>query len=725
MKDISNDTTLLLLALLTSAAAFSANGQTPDPPVLRTAKTDSTSPLLLDWSSDPAAIYTVYCSSNLLDWQVAIDDFPAQGTNTLWTDYGAEMGEESRPSSTDSAAPFRFYRVAFQNYMSNASPIQVAISNISNGAVLSRVTNVISSATTAEDVTANYLYVDGHRFGDPGAPLTVVLPIDTRFYPNGPHRISVIYENDGDAGTTGGDDPITDLGAGYGVANVSVTFSNLLSNFRARYRAFRPDLGQTEEIYATWATPRSWKVTFTPLNDTNTEIRSFTGCGTNVLVQWDGLDTNGAAIPAQPLLATITDLGACTPPPSPAEDPGASEVQPGPFPMSSSSASGTWYPTSPLQALRASLTSYFVQPPPMPPLRVQTNGAWAWVPWEYVHGPQSPVEVQIPLLAQQRFQQSQLNASANPSLDGPTPDGPWPDGPSGETASLPVYVNKIGTFLVGFQGHHPRLWPSNRPQRGLPFGQATMTSSSQPPWGRIRSTYRIARSLQMWFPMMGYQNAGYIHGDDALTVNDMKKSSLGGNHFFDQANIGLFIGHSAGERETIVALGHRQTYIPIYNSVADTITWIGMNDMRWGSSDLKWLAFYSCNIFRDDPRSDPCYPVMKSNSHLAMGNQLHIMQGFITESSILPDMGYYWTYALSGKTGVQANHTVIGAWKYVCRRTQPKLSKDPDQNVCRSIFWPECQGDFVYGYGPQTDPSGGHLQVELQESDGTANDPEP
>jgi hypothetical protein len=25
--------------------------------------------------------------------------------------------------------------------------------------------------------------------------------------------------------------------------------------------------------------------------------------------------------------------------------------------------------------------------------------------------------------------------------------------------------------------------------------------------------------------------------------------------------------------------------------------------------------------------------------------------------------------------------------------------------VARSLFWPECEGDYIYGYGPQTDPS--------------------
>jgi hypothetical protein len=658
-----------------------------------------------------------------VDWTVAVDNLPSQGTNTLWTDYGVEMNDESRAASNDLDAPYRFYRVAFQNYMANANPISVSVSNMGQGAILSGLTNIVASASTSEDILANSLYVDGDPVGTPGTTFTGSIPFDTRKYPNGTHRLSVVYENDGDSATTGGDDPVSSLGAGYGVANVTVTFSNLLSAFRARYKAFRPDQDQVEEVYATWATPRSWKVAFTPYNDPNTEIRSFTGCGTKVLVEWDGLDANGSPVPAQLLAATITDLGACTPPPpAPGGVGGGSPPAPSSA-MSADSSSEPSYPTSPGEALRAGLTFYYPELPPMPPVSIHTNGTWVCIPWEEFYGPQSPIEAQIPLAVQEKYQQSQLTASL--SLDGPVLNGPWPDGPSGETASLPVFINKIGTYLLGFQGHHPLFSPANRPARGLPFGQATMATGSQPPWGRIRASYRIARNLQVLFPMMGYQNAGNIHRDDGLTANDMKKASLGGNHFFDDANIGLFIGHSAGEQETIIALGHRQTYIPIYNSVAGTITWIGMNDMLWGSSNLKWMAFYSCNIFRDSPRNFPAYPVMKNNNHLAMGNQLHIMQGYITESTIHSGFAGFWTAALSGKTGSAANHTVIGAWKYVCRRTQPKLAKDPNQNISRSIFWPECQGDYVYGYGPQTDPSSGHLQIELQEQDGTANDPEP
>ena len=170
MKQISNATSLTLAGLLASAIAFSADGQTTDPPVLKAVKIDSATPVLLQWSSDPTAIYTVYCSSNLLDWQVAIDNFPAQGTNTLWADYGVEMGDDSRPASNDSDAPYRFYRVALQSYMSNAAPITVTISNIPSGALLSGPTNVIAGASTTEDILANYLYVDGDLVGQPGAP---------------------------------------------------------------------------------------------------------------------------------------------------------------------------------------------------------------------------------------------------------------------------------------------------------------------------------------------------------------------------------------------------------------------------------------------------------------------------------------------------------------------------------------------------------------------------
>ena len=65
---------------------------------------------------------------------------------------------------------------------------------------------------------------------------------------------------------------------------------------------------------------------------------------------------------------------------------------------------------------------------------------------------------------------------------------------------------------------------------------------------------------------------------------------------------------------------------------------------------------------------------MKNNNHLAMNTDLHVMQAYATEVPVLPDMGKYWVVALIGGTGVSADSTVLGAWKYVCRNTQPKES---------------------------------------------------
>ena len=92
------------------------------------------------------------------------------------------------------------------------------------------------------------------------------------------------------------------------------------------------------------------------------------------------------------------------------------------------------------------------------------------------------------------------------------------------------------------------------------------------------------------------------------------------------------------------------------------------------------------------------------------------MQAYATEVTVLPDMAKHWVAALVGGSGVSSDSTVLGAWKYVCRNTQPKESAG-DANVSRSIYWPECANDHIYGYGSQTDPDPFYLQVELLEDD--------
>jgi hypothetical protein len=147
-----------------------------------------------------------------------------------------------------------------------------------------------------------------------------------------------------------------------------------------------------------------------------------------------------------------------------------------------------------------------------------------------------------------------------------------------------------------------------------------------------------------------------------------------------------------------------------------------MNDMSLGSSSLKWAAFYCCNLFRDSMyRANGCYAQMKNNDHLAMRSSLHIMQAYATEVTVHHDMGKYWVVALINGTGVASDSTVLGAWKFVCLNTQP-TEAPADANVSRSIYWPECANDHIYGYGSQTDPSPFNDQsADLQEDDQQAH----
>lgn len=581
-----------------AALAFSiipnVAGQT-NGPVLGITKSGTDNPAVLRWPSQTNEIYRIDYTVGLTNWLTAIEDFSTQGTNTIWADLGSESALQGRPSSTDVEAPYRFYRVAVQDYMSNTLPGTITVSNASEGAVLTEFTNILAGAQSSSNLISGRLFVDGNEVAiDSGTSYS--FPLETRFYPNGTHRLSIVVEDNGDTGTTGGDDPVpdpgADIGASYATKNVGVVFSNSLSDVWLKYKGFRPELGQTQELHGILLPARNWQVNITSADDTNTIYRTFSGSGQKILVQWDGLDSNGQQLAPQRIAYVIT-----------ASDP-------------------------------------FI-----------------------------------------------------------------------------IYSTyKIfGSFGMLYQGHHPLFGSYPRPPRGAPFGQVTFSTGSGFPWGKLKAPKKIASYLAQAIRVSGY-SVGFIYGDDNFKAAALQKSSLGGSNIFNNVTIGLYAGHGAAGKENIVALGHPQSYIPVYDSASDSFTWIGMNDMNLGSSDLKWMAFYSCNLFRDSPRANPIYSSMKNNEHLAINTDLHIMQAYATEVSVLPDMGKYWVHALIGGTGIAADSTVLGAWKYVCLNTQPKESAS-NANISRSAYWPECAGDHIYGYGSQTDPDPDHIQGELQEDD--------
>jgi hypothetical protein len=671
-------------------------GQSTNPPALHISKSSANAQAVLSWDSKTNEVYTILYSTNLTaGFLRAVTDFSNQGTNTIWSDTGTESGLGSRPSSADSGTPIRFYRLSVQGYTSNSFPATITFSNAANGILFSGLTNIFASATSPSNLISGKLSVDGNDVAfDSGG--SYIFPLETRFYPNGTHRLSITVEDNGDSGSTGPDDPSVpaygeESSASYATGNRTVTFSNFLSDVRLKYQGYRPELGQTQEIHGTWASPRNWRVDITPANDTNTIYRSFSGSGTSIGVLWNGLDSSSNQLDPQRVAYVIYDLGQ-------ASGMSASSV------MAASSAAERFEPTE-LWALPKDGSGDPVPFDIYPP-GIDTKNL---VLFEATSSQVHPTR-----LLQEAQQVESFDTGGSCGLD---------DSGGGDPAEpFIVYstYKTFGKFGMLYQGHHPYLSPANRPQRGPPYGQVTFASDHNPPWGKIKSVKRIASDLAVRFPISGYP-LGFIYGDDSVSGDAFRKSSLGGSNIFNNVTIGLYAGHSAACKENIVALAHPQSYIPVYHTGTGSMDWVGMYDMDLGSSNLKWVAFFSCNMFRDDAyRANGSYSLMKNNEHLAINTSLHIMQGYATEMTVRHDMGLFWAVALVGPTTLTSDNTVLAAWRFVCLKTQP-VESATEANVSRSAYWPECAGDHIYGYGSQTDPDLDHIQEELLEDDQMAN----
>jgi hypothetical protein len=474
-------------------------------------------------------------------------------------------------------------------------------------------------------------------------------------------------------------------------------------------------LGQLQRIAAAWPSPRQWRVDITPKDDLLTVFRSFSGEGSTIEILWDGMDSSDNELPPQMIGYQFYDLG---PGSDPAPLPGGGGGSPPGFNAIMTTGipqEVIAYPSSALEAMQAGLTSYFIPPPPMPP--IETNGTL--VPWESVYGPLPMMEVQIPESTLQQYLAKISQRNAGISVVGGQSSALF-------SSSSPVFsifwpYKRLGTIGILSQGHHPkwRLWSKFYPtpiRGGTNFGFVRM-SSDLPfgPWGPLAAPSLIAVDCEIAFPAIGYECI-VRKSDNYCTAADLRAASSGGSNTLNQVNLGLFVGHSVAGRDAETSLGYAQSYVPIYNSVSDTMTYVKCSEMNFGSSDLKWMAFYSCNLFRDSIyRTNGVYDQMKTNSALPMNNQLHILQGYATEMSVHPNMVSFWTLALRHKTGSPEDYTVLGAWKYVCRKTQPTESYSK-ANVSRSIYWPACAEDYIYGWGPQSDPGNGS-QSDLQEDD--------
>jgi hypothetical protein len=685
-------------------------GQGGQPQLLTPIKSDGDTPVVIEWESDPAGLYSVECSVGLAgDWHVVERELPSQGATTRWTDCGNPDYGNFRHSTADPWVPYRFYRVKFDDFMDTNGPIYVTITNISGGAELGGFVEVQGYVTATQSIASVQLLVDGFVAAKSKGP-QFSLPFESREFANGAHRLSVVAQDGGAIESTEEINELGDDGPGYGVANLTVSFTNFIYNARLRFAHFIPEMGDTQAVLAVWTSPRHWQVDVTDRQGAFV-YRTFTGTGGRIEVHWDGKDTNGAYLNPQLLVYRFSDLGEAA---AGAQGSSATSSE---LAVAAGGSSGDLYPASAEEAILAGLSSYFVAQPPLPP------------PLDELLGPLPPFEIRLSDEDKERI----LMAIAQESGNMAESSGEALEAAQGEVFTLEGPYAIIGTFGVAGQGHHPAFDPFNQylPPPRLFGGPVRMASQREfGPWGRLRSVGIIAEEGSRLFSRMGYP-AVFKKEDDAVLGDDIRRQGYSNTNVFNFVTLGLYIGHSAAGRDTQSGMSHRQSYVPIYNSGMDTMDWVGASEMEFGSQHLKWMAFYSCNLFRDDYRSDAIYGEMKSHFALPMNGYLHVLQAFATENSVHPDMAYYWTSALRGSLLTSpSDRSVIGAWNYVCRRTQwNPQHPDPEPNVARSVYWPECAGDFIYGYGPQTepdrDPSDPLEQADLLENDHLATSPDP
>lgn len=554
----------------------------------------------LNWRSETNRFYTIQYTdqfSTNTAWLPAIENYPNEGTNSLWTDVGDLLAIPPRDRPKDVTK--RFYRVLKGDLLTNGVP-SVSVSIYSNDTVNGIITfEVSATASTNRSIDRTSVYIDGVWYGDAfDSPYRIT--VDTRRLLNGGHTVFGTADDSGsdvEPAETAADgiEPTAKVAS----TGLSLTTGNFFSGFSVKYLHFRPAQGQIQEIATTLSAVTNWVVNIKSASTSST-VKSFSGTSSNVRALWDGTDSGGAPV-----------------------------------------ADGLY------------------------------NAEVNFLP---------PVSITLP----------------------PT---------------MPFVNGTFGTAGVMWQGHHPGGSAYSAPRRYPSGPLIQFSSTTQPPWHQLKSTYDIGKRFSQLMQQFGYQVPLYKK-DDEVSGADLRKASSGGSNTFNSVNIGFFVGHAAaalsGSFE--VSIGYPVCYIPIWNSQSSTVDWVRTTQSEFGSTNLHWIAFLVCNYLRDDPRGDPIYPDLKNHLTLPMNTGLHVLCAYKTEAYLTANFSDIWVPAIMGFSG-SGNSTVIQAWEYARGKTQPGFPKDLVPNKARSIYWPECFNDHVLGYGSQTDPDPGNTQDAIIEFD--------
>jgi hypothetical protein len=195
----------------------------------------------LHWASNPNEYYEIDYADSIIDtntgsitWKFLYEDYPSQGTNTLWLDTGNYFTDQI--AVHPSLSPMRFYRIVLSGTNTAPSP-SVLITSPTNGFTATSNINVTVLASSIEPFILTKLYVDGQEMQEPSTTTNYVsngtnyvlatYVLNTCEWPNGTHMLFGTAECQ--SGPSGAHDFPTPL-IGRGASSfVSINYNNLIT----------------------------------------------------------------------------------------------------------------------------------------------------------------------------------------------------------------------------------------------------------------------------------------------------------------------------------------------------------------------------------------------------------------------------------------------------------------------------------------------------------------
>jgi hypothetical protein len=260
--------------------------------------------MLVAWCSRTNEIYRIEYTTNIDSgtWQTLYDDYPSQGTNTFWTDIGDLTLDPVVLHPQDGGK--RFYRIALAGTNVPAQAPQVSILSPTNNATLNGRVIVSVTVTNTWNVDSIRLFVDGAEVGVQGGTETNFV-INTCEFANGSHNIFAVVDTSTGSETTEESPNYTNS---IGLSTFrSVSFSNVIQNFRVKLQFQNPEASETNRFTAGFTSSMNWALQIT--NDSGTAVRSVSGTGANMSFTWDGRGTGGTNLPSGKYEAVLSVAG--------------------------------------------------------------------------------------------------------------------------------------------------------------------------------------------------------------------------------------------------------------------------------------------------------------------------------------------------------------------------------------------------------------------------------